>query len=96
MGMNFKSLACSLIKLRQTNLFITTKVKNSVPWIYVIRDLNGKEIFRAFYKKELQKINQRKFRIEKLIKRKGDKLYFMRKGYGNSFNSFIDKKDIVI
>ena len=35
------------------------------------------------------------FRVEKVIKRKGDKLYVKWKGYNSSFNSWIDKKDIV-
>ena len=46
-------------------------------------------------KKELQKINQKEFRIEKIIKRKGDKLNVKWKGYDNSFNSWMDKKDLV-
>ena len=46
-------------------------------------------------KKELQKINQQEFRIEKLIKRKGDKLYAKWKDYDHSFNSWIDKKDLL-
>ena len=46
-------------------------------------------------KKKLQKTNQKEFRIEKRIKRKGDKLYVKWKGYDNSFNSWIDKKDLV-
>ena len=37
----------------------------------------------------------KKFRTEKVIKRKGDKLYVKWKGYDNSFNSWIDKKDLV-
>ena len=37
----------------------------------------------------------KKFRIEKVIKRKGDKIYIKWKGYDNSFNSWIDKKDLV-
>ena len=45
-----------------------------------------------FYEKDLQKTNQKEFRIEKVIKRKGDKLYVKRKGYDSSFNSWIDKK----
>ena len=49
----------------------------------------------TFYEKELQKTNQQEFRIEKVIKRKGDKLYVKWKGYDNSFNSWIDKKDLV-
>ena len=51
------------------------EVKNTVPWTYVINDLNGKEIIGTFYEKELQKTNQQTFRIEKVIKRKGNKLY---------------------
>ena len=47
------------------------------------------------YENELQKANQKEFRIEKVIKRKGDKLYVKWKGYDNSFNSWIGKKDIV-
>ena len=51
------------------------KVENIVPWTFVINDLNGEEIGRIFYEKELQKTNQKEFRIEKVIKRKGDKSY---------------------
>ena len=56
-------------------VFVIKKVKNTVPWTYVINDLNGEEIIGTFYEKELQKTNQQEFRIEKVIKRKGDKLY---------------------
>ena len=68
------------------------KVENTVPWTCVINDLNGEEIVRTFYEKELQKTNQNKFRIEKVIKRKGDKLYVKWKGYNNLFNRWINKK----
>ena len=47
----------------------------------------------TFYEKELEKTNQEEFRREKVIKKKGDKLYIKWKGYGNSFNSWIDKQD---
>ena len=76
-------------------VFIVSKIKNTVPWTYAINDLNGEEIIGTFYEKELQKTNQNEFRIEKVIKRKGDKLYVKWKGYDNSFNSWIDKKDLV-
>ena len=49
-----------------------------------------------FYEKELQKIDQQEFRIEKVIKKKGDKLYVKSKGYDNSFNSWIDLKRLSI
>ena len=52
------------------NVFVITKVKNTVPWTYVISELNGKEFIETFYEKELQKTNQKEFRIEKLTKRK--------------------------
>ena len=76
-------------------VFVIKKVKNTVPWTYVINDLNGEEIIGTFYEKELQKTNQKEFRIEKILKKKGDKLYVKWKGYDNSFNSWIDKKDLV-
>ena len=75
--------------------FLLKKKKNTVPWTYIISDLNGEEIVRSFYEKELQKTNYKKFRIEKVIKRKGNKLYVKWKGYNNSFNSWIDKKDLI-
>ena len=61
----------------------------------VINDLNGEEIKGTFYEEELQKTNQEEFNIEKVIKRKGDKTYVKWKGYDNSFNSWIDKKDLI-
>ena len=76
-------------------VFVITKIKNTVQWTYGINDLNGEEIIGSFYEKELQKTNQKEFRIEKVIKRKGDKLYVKWKSYDNSFNSRIDKKNLV-
>ena len=76
-------------------ILIIKKIKNTVPWTYVLNDLNGEEIIGTFYENELQKTKQNEFRIEKVIKKKGDKLYVKWKGYHNSFNSWIDKKDIV-
>ena len=44
-------------------VFIISKIKNTIPWTYVINDLNGREITGTFYEKELQKTNQKEFRI---------------------------------
>ena len=71
------------------------KLKIEFQWTNVINDINGEEITGTFYEKELQETNQKEFRIEKVIKRKGDKLYVKWKGYNNSFNSWINKKDLV-
>ena len=49
-----------------------------------------------FYKNGLQNTNRAEFRFEKVIKRRGNKLYVKWKSYDNSFNSLIDKKDIFI
>ena len=76
-------------------VFVIKKVKNTVPWTYIINDLNGEEITGKFYEKDLQKTNQIEFRIEKVIKIKGDKLYVKWKRYDTSFNSWIDKKVLV-
>ena len=76
-------------------IFIISKIKNTVPWTYDINDFNGGEINGTFYEKELQKTDQKEFRIEKVLKKKGNKLYVKRKGYDNSSNSWIDKKDLV-
>ena len=43
---------------------------------YVIGDINGEEIIGTFYENELQKTNQKEFRIEKVINKKCDKLYW--------------------
>ena len=76
-------------------IFIIKKIKNTVPWTYVLNDLSGEEIIGTFYENELQKTNQKECRKEKVLKKKGDKLYVKWKGYDNSFNSWIDKKGIV-
>ena len=51
-------------------VFVVSKIKNTVPWTYVINDLTGEEIIETFY----EKTNQKEFRTEKVTKRKGDKL----------------------
>ena len=63
-----------------------------MPWTYIIRALKVEKVVGTFQEKELQKTNQKEFRIEKVIKRKGDKLHVKWKGYDNSFNSWIDKE----
>ena len=76
-------------------VFIINKVQNTVPWTYLINDLNDEKVKGSFYEKELQETDQEEFRIEKVIKKKGNKLFVKWKGYDHSFNSWINKKDIV-
>ena len=74
---------------------LIAKLKKTVSWTYVISDLNGEPISGSLYEKELQKTSQEKIRIEKVIESKCGKLSVKWKGYDNSFNSLIGKKDIV-
>ena len=62
-------------------VFVTKKVKNTVLATHVVETLNGEEIVGTLYekKKKLQKANQTEFRIGKVIKKKGDKLFLRRK-----------------
>ena len=61
----------------------------------MVSDLNGEKISGSFYEKELQKTNEKNIRIEKVLKRKGGKLYVKWKGYDDSFNSWINKKCLI-
>ena len=67
----------------------------TIPATFNITDYNGEEIQGSFYEQELQKTSQDVFRIEKVLKRKGDKSLVKWMGYHKSFNSWIDSKAIV-
>ena len=54
-----------------------------------------KKLLNVFIKNNCKKTSQKEFRIEKILKRKGDKLYVKWKGYNNSFSSWINKKDLI-
>ena len=82
------------LKIGQKKLLLLAKLKIQFRGL-VISDLNGEPINGSFYEKELQKTSQKKLRMEKVIKRKSDKLHVKWKGYHNSFNSWIDKKHCI-
>ena len=67
------------------------EIKNTVPWTYVIDDLNGEEIIGTFYENELQRTNQEEFKIEKVIRKKGDKLHAKWKGYVHLIAGLVKK-----
>ena len=72
-------------------VFLFNKIKNTVPLTYVVTNLNSESIIGSFYEKELQETSQKELRIEKVLKRKGDKLYVKWKPYNSSFNSWIHR-----
>ena len=92
---NYKNIFAKGFTLNWSGeFFVVNKVQDTVPWTSLINGLNGEEIKGSFYEKELQrngKTNQTEFKIKK----KGDKLYVKWRGYNYSFNSWIDRKDIV-
>ena len=51
---------------------LNKRVNNTVPWKYAIEMLKSEEMFGKFHEKELQKTNQTEFRVEIVIKKKGD------------------------
>ena len=81
-----------VFQILSEEVFVITKVQNTVPWTYVISDLKSEEIVGIFCEKELQKTNRKEFIFEKIIRRKGGKLYVKWKGYDNSINSAIKNK----
>ena len=83
-----------ILQIGRKKIFFVSQIKNTGPWTYVINDLSREEITGIFYEKKLQKTSRETFRIKKTLKRKGNKLYVTWKGYGNRFNSWIDKKDL--
>ena len=65
--------------------------------MYKLKDMNDEIIEGSFYEKELQKTKNTtgEYIIEKIIKTRNDKLFVKWRGYNNSFNSWIDKNNII-
>ena len=80
---------------RSEDSFVIKKVKNTMSWTYVIKDLNAEEILGKFYQKELQKANRKEFKIEKVIKRKGVELYVKCKGHNRLLSNYPTKADLI-
>ena len=83
-----KSFAKDYVPNWSEEVFVIKKAKYTIPWTYVSSEFKGEEIVGTFYQKERQKTKQTEFRIEKVVKRKCNKLYITWKSCDNSFNSF--------
>ena len=75
-------------------IFVICDIKYSNVPYYYLKDLNDEKLNGTFHEQELQKTNLTLYVIEK-IKNKNDKLFLKWRGYNNSFNSWIDKKDVI-
>lgn len=76
-------------------VFTISEVQNTYPPTYKITDYNGEEIQGSFYEPELQKTNQEIFRIERIVKLGKKKSLVKWYGYPESFNSYVDNKDLI-
>ena len=75
-------------------VFKISKIQLTIPVTFKITDYNGEEIQGSFYEQELQKTSQDVFRIQKILRRKGDKSLVKWVGYYDAINSWIDTKTI--
>jgi len=76
-------------------VFTVSKIQYTDPPTYKIKDYNNDEIQGTFYEQELQKTNQEVYRIEKIIRKRGDKSLVKWFGYPTSFNSWVENKDLI-
>jgi hypothetical protein len=76
-------------------IFTVSQVQYTDPPTYKITDSNREEIQGTFYEQELQKTNQEMYRIEKIVRRKGNKSLVKWVGYPESFNSWVDNAELV-
>lgn len=79
-----------------TEIFKICKIQHTTPITYLLKDLDGNEIKGCFYAHELQRVKYPDiFLIEKIIHRKGDKVFVKWLGFNSSHNSWIKKSDLV-
>ncbi|XP_065684364.1 uncharacterized protein LOC136096727 [Hydra vulgaris] len=76
-------------------VFTVSQVQHTDPPTYKITDHNSEEIQGTFYEQELQKTNQEIFRIEKVIRKQRNNSLVKWYGYPNTFNSWVDNKDLI-
>lgn len=80
-----------------TELFNIKKINKTLPVTYQIEDQRKQIILGAFYEQELQKSSHPHiYLVEKVLKKKGNKLYVKWLGLNNDENSWIDKAEIMV
>ena len=79
-------------------IYVIYDIKSSNVHYYYLKDLNGNKIDGMFYEQELLKTNMKEndlYIIEKIIKKVGNKYLVKWRGYDSSFNSYVNKNDIM-
>ena len=74
--------------------FTVSEVKHTNPITYSVKNELGEPIKGTFYEQELQATAQQIFRIERVIRRAGNRAYVKWRGYSNVFNSWIPLQNI--
>lgn len=79
-----------------TEIFLVDQVHSTVPVTYTLKDLQGTVISGKFYEPELQKVKYKDvYLVEKVVRKRGDKLLIKWLGFDDSHNSWINKNDLV-
>lgn len=79
-----------------TELFKIAEVKLTSPTVYMLHDFDGHEIKGAFYGPELQRAKHKDvFLVEKILRKKGNKVYVKWLGLDKKNNSWINKSDVL-
>ncbi|XP_018396275.1 PREDICTED: uncharacterized protein LOC108774623 [Cyphomyrmex costatus] len=77
-------------------VFRIVKVQETNPVMYLLEDYRGKPVAGGFYEHELRRVaNPDVYLVEKVLRKKGDKVYVKWLGFDGSHNSWINKNDVV-
>lgn len=79
-----------------TEIFKIAKVNITNPVTYTIEDYKQNEIFGGFYEQEITSAkSSNAYLVEKVLKKKNDKIFVKWLGFDKSHNSWINKKDLI-
>ncbi|XP_066596505.1 uncharacterized protein [Prorops nasuta] len=77
-------------------IFQVTKVQRTNPATYLLKDFHGKDIYGGFYEYELLKTaNPNVYLVEKVLRKKGNKVYVKWLGMDKTHNSWINKNNVL-
>ena len=76
-------------------VFQVSLVKHTNPVTYSLEDLRGEPVKDSFYEQELQATDQQIFRIERVLRRQGQRAYVKWCGYSNAFNSWVPLQHLI-
>lgn len=79
-----------------TEVFKIKRVRSTTnPITYILEDYKGEEIEGTVYAEEMLLVKYPDiYLVEKILRRKGDKVYVKWLGFGNEFNQWIDAQDV--